>query len=65
MTASRRAGPDRTPGRTAVECGPYSRTGHGCTGEREDAAAARPHTLARYVTRDERHARRAVDPGDA
>ncbi|MFI8190163.1 alginate lyase family protein [Streptomyces sp. NPDC085946] len=66
MTASRYADLNRTPEpRAVVECGSYSRPDHGCTDEREDALAAYTQALAWYVTRDERHARKAIELMDA
>ncbi|AXE89186.1 alginate lyase family protein [Streptomyces sp. Go-475] len=66
MTASKYADLSRTPRpRAVVECGSYSNPNHGCTDEREDAIAAYTHALAWYVTRDERHARKAIELMDA
>ncbi|MET9763788.1 alginate lyase family protein [Streptomyces sp. NPDC006372] len=66
MMASKYADPDRTPEpRAVVECGPYSNPNHGCTDEREDAIAAYTQAFAWYVTRDERHARKAIELMDA
>ncbi|MGW1768294.1 alginate lyase family protein [Streptomyces sp. NPDC002073] len=56
----------RTPRpRAIVECGSYSNPNNGCTEEREDAIAAYSHGLAWYVTRDARHARKAIELMDA
>ncbi|MDQ0716726.1 hypothetical protein QFZ55_006178 [Streptomyces luteogriseus] len=66
MMASKYADLNRTPKpRAVVECGSYSNPDHGCTDEREDAIAAYTHALAWYVTRDERHARKAIELMDA
>ncbi|MFE6406604.1 alginate lyase family protein [Streptomyces sp. NPDC057837] len=66
MMASRYADLNRTPKpRAVVECGSYSNPNHGCTDEREDAIAAYTQALAWYVTRDERHARKAIELMDA
>ncbi|MFF7864943.1 alginate lyase family protein [Streptomyces qaidamensis] len=66
MTASKYADLNRTPRpRAVVECGSYSNPDHGCTDEREDAIAAYTHALAWYITRDERHARKAIELMDA
>ncbi|MEU6916535.1 alginate lyase family protein [Streptomyces olindensis] len=66
MTASKYADLNRTPKpRAVVECGSYSNPNHGCTDEREDAIAAYTQALAWYVTRDERHARKAIELMDA
>jgi hypothetical protein len=43
-----------------VECGPYSKPNLGCSEERNDAVAAYTHALAWYVTRNEAHAKKAV-----
>ncbi|MFF7178215.1 alginate lyase family protein [Streptomyces sp. NPDC008121] len=51
--------------RAVVECGSYSNPNHGCTDERQDALAAYTLSLAWYVTRDERYARKAVEIMDA
>lgn len=62
MMASKYADLNRTPGpRAVVERGSYSNPHHGCTDEREDAIAAYTHALAWYLTRDERHARKAIE----
>ncbi|WP_244666489.1 ricin-type beta-trefoil lectin domain protein [Myceligenerans indicum] len=47
--------------RAVVECGSYSNPNYGCTDERQDAIAAYTHALAWYVTRDERHADKAIE----
>lgn len=66
MTASKYADLKRTPRpRAVVECGSYSNPNLGCTDEREDAIAAYTHALAWYITRDERHARKAIELMDA
>ncbi|MGC5035001.1 alginate lyase family protein [Streptomyces sp. DT190] len=66
MMASRYADLNRTPKpRAIVECGSYSNPNYGCTDEREDAIAAYTHALAWYFTRDERHARKAIELMDA
>ncbi|WP_309094473.1 alginate lyase family protein [Streptomyces sp.] len=66
MMASRYADLNRTPKpRAVVECGSYSNPNYGCTDEREDAIAAYTHALAWYITRDERHARKAIELMDA
>ncbi|TXS33025.1 hypothetical protein EAO71_03715 [Streptomyces sp. ms191] len=66
MMASRYASLSRTAKpRAVVECGSYSNPDHGCTDEREDALAAYTLSLAWYVTRDSRYARKAVEIMDA
>ncbi|MCX3290760.1 alginate lyase family protein [Streptomyces sp. NEAU-H22] len=66
MKASKYADLNRTPRpRAIVECGSYSNPNLGCTDEREDAIAAYTHALAWYITRDERHARKAIELMDA
>ncbi|MFI6809115.1 alginate lyase family protein [Streptomyces luteogriseus] len=66
MVATKYADLNRTPRpRAVVECGSYSNPNHGCTDEREDAIAAYTHALAWYITRDERHARKAIELMDA
>ncbi|WP_409467568.1 alginate lyase family protein [Streptomyces sp. HC307] len=66
MTASKYADLNRTPKpRAIVECGSYSNPNNGCTDEREDAIAAYTHALAWYITRDERHAKKAIELMDA
>jgi hypothetical protein len=66
MMASKYADLNRTPKpRAVVECGSYSTPNNGCTDEREDAIAAYTQALAWYVTRDERHARKAIELMDA
>jgi hypothetical protein len=44
-----------------VECGAYSNPNIGCSEERNDAVAAYTHALAWYVTRDEAHAKKAIE----
>jgi hypothetical protein len=51
--------------RATVECGPSSNPNHGCSDERNDAMAAYTHALQWYLTRDERHARKAIEIMDA
>ncbi|MFI2635862.1 alginate lyase family protein [Streptomyces collinus] len=66
MMASKYADLNRPPRpRAVVECGSYSNPDLGCTDEREDAIAAYTHALAWYLTRDERHARKAIELMDA
>ncbi|MFI9753226.1 alginate lyase family protein [Streptomyces collinus] len=66
MMASKYADLNRTPRpRAVVECGSYSNPDLGCTDERQDAIAAYTHALAWYLTRDERHARKAIELMDA
>jgi hypothetical protein len=66
MMVSRYADLNRTPKpRAVVECGSYSNPDHGCTDEREDAIAAYTQALAWYVTRDVRHAKKAIELMDA
>ena len=66
MMASKYADLNRTPKpRAVVECGSYSNPNLGCTDEREDAIAAYTHALAWYITRDEWHARKAIELMDA
>ncbi|MGW1393005.1 alginate lyase family protein [Streptomyces nigra] len=66
MAASKYADLNRAPKpRAVVECGSYSNPNNGCTDEREDAIAAYTQALAWYVTRDERHARKAIELMDA
>ncbi|MEU6686037.1 alginate lyase family protein [Streptomyces sp. NPDC046832] len=66
MMASKYADLNRTPKpRAVVECGSYSNPDLGCTDEREDAIAAYTHALAWYLTREERHARKAIELMDA
>ncbi|MFH9584449.1 alginate lyase family protein [Streptomyces luteogriseus] len=66
MMASKYADLNRTPRpRAVVECGSYSNPNLGCTDEREDAIAAYTQALAWYITRDERHARKAIELMDA
>ncbi|MFJ8464229.1 alginate lyase family protein [Streptomyces swartbergensis] len=66
MMASKYADLNRTPRpRAVVECGSYSSPNNGCSDEREDAIAAYTQALAWYVTRDARHARKAIELMDA
>lgn len=66
MTTSKYASLSRVPKpRAVVECGSYSNPNNGCTDEREDAIAAYTLSLAWYVTRDARYARKAVEIMDA
>lgn len=66
MMAGRYADLNRVPKpRAVVECGSYSNPNYGCTDEREDAIAAYTQALAWYITRDERHARKAIELMDA
>ena len=66
MAASKYADLDRTPKpRAVVECGSYSNPNLGCTDEREDAIAAYTQALMWYVTRDARHATKAIQLMDA
>ncbi|MET9393145.1 alginate lyase family protein [Streptomyces sp. NPDC006624] len=66
MRASKYADLNRVPRpRAVVECGSYSKPDNGCTDEREDAIAAYTQALAWYITRDERHARKAIELMDA
>ncbi|MFJ3580864.1 alginate lyase family protein [Streptomyces sp. NPDC090127] len=51
--------------RAVVECGSSSNPDNGCTDERQDAVAAYTQALAWYITRDERHARKAIEIMDA
>ncbi|MEQ4209824.1 chondroitinase-B domain-containing protein [Actinopolymorpha sp. B9G3] len=51
--------------RALVECGPYSTPNLGCVDEREDALAAYTHGLLWYITRDARHAEKAIEILDA
>jgi hypothetical protein len=44
-----------------VECGSYSNPNNGCSEERNDAVAAYTHALSWYVTRDEAHAKKAIE----
>lgn len=56
----------RTPApRAVVECGPSSNPNNGCSEEREDALAAYTQALLWYLTRDDRHARKAIQVLDA
>jgi hypothetical protein len=66
MAASSYASLTRTPKpRAIVECGSYSNPNNGCTDERQDAIAAYTQALAWYITRDARHARKAIEIMDA
>ncbi len=66
MMASKYADLNRTPKpRAVVECGPYSDPNLGCSEEREDAIAAYTLSLAWYVTRDSRYAKKAIQIMDA
>lgn len=66
MMASKYADLNRIPRpRAVVECGSYSNPNYGCTDEREDATAAYTQALAWYITRDERHAKKAIELMDA
>ncbi|MFI8212706.1 alginate lyase family protein [Streptomyces werraensis] len=66
MAASKYADLNRTPKpRAVVECGSYSNPNLGCTDEREDAIAAYTQALMWYVTRDARHATKAIQLMDA
>ncbi|MFC8195842.1 alginate lyase family protein [Streptomyces sp. NPDC057298] len=66
MMSSRYASLTRTAKpRAVVECGSYSNPNNGCTDEREDAIAAYTQALAWYVTRDARHAKKAIELMDA
>ncbi|MFD1939257.1 alginate lyase family protein [Nonomuraea mangrovi] len=51
--------------RAVVECGPSSNPNHGCSDERNDAMAAYAHALQWYLTKDDRHAKKAVQIMDA
>ncbi|MFI8960725.1 alginate lyase family protein [Streptomyces sp. NPDC053493] len=51
--------------RAIVECGSSSNPNHGCTDERQDAVAAYTQALAWYLTRDARHAKKAIEIMDA
>ncbi|MER7175345.1 alginate lyase family protein [Streptomyces mesophilus] len=46
---------------TEVVCPPGDRPGHGCVQEREDAIAAYTHALMWAVTREQAHARKALE----
>ncbi|MFD0368926.1 alginate lyase family protein [Streptomyces sp. NPDC059071] len=66
MMASPYASLTRTPRpREIVECGSSSNPNYGCTDERQDAVAAYTQALAWYLTRDARHARKAIEIMDA
>lgn len=51
--------------RAVVECGPYSTPNLGCTEERTDANAAYTHALQWYLTKDPKHAEKAIELMDA
>ncbi|WP_020579271.1 alginate lyase family protein [Actinopolymorpha alba] len=51
--------------REVVECGPYSNPNLGCVEEREDALAAYTHALLWNISRDRRHAEKAIEILDA
>ncbi|WP_418953487.1 alginate lyase family protein [Streptomyces cinnabarinus] len=51
--------------RATVECGPGSSPNHGCSDEREDALAAYTHALLWNLTKDRRHATKAIEIMDA
>ncbi len=66
MRASSYASLSRTPKpRAVVECGPSSNPNLGCSDEREDALAAYTQSLLWYITRDDRHAQKAIQIMDA
>ncbi|WP_395359255.1 alginate lyase family protein [Streptomyces sp. YH02] len=66
MMASSYASTTRAPKpRAIVECGSSSNPNYGCTDERQDAVAAYTQALAWYITRDARHARKAIEIMDA
>jgi hypothetical protein len=66
MLGSKYGSLSRTPKpRVVVECGSYSNPDHGCSDEREDAIAAYSQALAWYITRDDRHAKKAIELMDA
>ncbi|WP_329115703.1 alginate lyase family protein [Streptomyces sp. NBC_01353] len=66
MAASPYASLTRAPKpRAIVECGSSSNPNYGCTDERQDAVAAYTQALAWYITRDDRHARKAIEIMDA
>ncbi|MEU4267124.1 alginate lyase family protein [Streptomyces sp. NPDC026092] len=66
MMASPYASLSRAPKpRAIVECGSSSNPNHGCTDERQDAVAAYTQALAWYITRDDRHAQKAIAIMDA
>ncbi|MFS8102428.1 alginate lyase family protein [Lentzea alba] len=51
--------------RAVVECGPSSNPNLGCSDERNDALAAYTQALLWYITRDARHAQKAIEVMDA
>jgi hypothetical protein len=62
MSASRLADLSYTPRpHEVVECGPYSKPDIGCGDEKNDAEAAYTHALLWQITRDEAHARKAIE----
>ncbi|TWP50496.1 hypothetical protein FKR81_20185 [Lentzea tibetensis] len=66
MRASAYASLSRTPKpRAVVECGPASNPNNGCSDEREDALAAYTQSLLWYITKDDRHAKKAIQLMDA
>jgi hypothetical protein len=66
MRASTYASLSRAPKpRAIVECGPSSNPNNGCTDERGDALAAYTQALLWYITKDDRHAQKAIQLMDA
>lgn len=66
MRTSAYASLDRAPTPyEIVECGSYSNPNIGCTEEREDALAAYTQALLWYLTKDRRHAQKAIEIMDA
>lgn len=66
MRASGSASLSYTPKpRAVVECGSSSNPNYGCTDERNDAIAAYTHALLWYISRDTRHASKAIQIMDA
>lgn len=66
MRASTYASLSWTPKpRAIVECGPSSNPNKGCSDERNDALAAYTHSLLWYITKDDRHAQKAIQVMDA
>lgn len=62
MQQSRYASLDHQPKpRAVVECGPYSKPNYGCRDERDDASAAYTHALLWQFTRQEAHAKKAIE----
>jgi hypothetical protein len=62
MRASPLADLNRVPKpREIVECGSYSKPNLGCSDERRDANAAYTQALLWYITRDRRHADKAIE----